>query len=1054
VRGVRGRLMAALRPYVVRRRAVNAAAGVLVGLALAGLIAGVGALVFGRTILGDPMLLAACGLAVALSGLARVVMPVRALEAALAIEHAFPFLQDRVATAVDLLTSEPRRVPRSEAATIRVAEEATAALDDLPITRAVPVRGMRTSALIATLGLGLAALAWSAAPLERMPRSAPAIPRTISDAPETAAPEPPRIFDLTVTIEPPRYSGLPRRTHTDDMQTIRALAGSTVTIGGTCSLAEAQVSLETGSRSTGLAAAPGGRMSHSFTLREAMRWRLSATADSGATATAWRTIEPTEDAPPTVRLLRPDGDVTLAVSEPVEISVAAGDDFGVSALGLHLRLVGETARPQRSGGQEGPLPPDEPGGWRSMPLQFTPGPTASATVRLNPAGVGLRPGGELIVRAWATDNDAASGPKTSHSAPVRIRLETPAGLRRSEPETPIEQARREEADAMEQLQRTARELQRQLSEAIEGAMRGHSGEGREMPGRPGMELQEAARRLQEQAGRLEQAMRRAEEQLTSQQQLSPELVEKVRELHELMRDVLDEEMRRALAELQRAVEAQSPEQMRLSLEAAREAQERFMQRLEQTMSLLKRARMEALLGELRAQAEQLAKRQGELSARREKLSDGRSQQSREAERDQRLLARDTEPLADRVDAAVEQARDLSGDLAVKIGAIADRLRREDPSGEMRRAASALERGSPAGAEGAQQTAERSLKQAAADLGELEQQLASDFTAEARREIAEMLRDTLSLSQSQERLRDDVQDLGRRSRTDLLRDKRPISPLSRRQRTLTHATRALARRMGELAQKTPAMSPMMAGVTEVIADEMAQSGREIDGADLSSALARGRDVIAGLNELAKRLLETDEQLSQQSAQSTLQQYMERLKSLADRQQGLNEQTGEAQQGESGERRPGEGAGMSLSQMGYEQALIRRALRQMLQEGRAGEATGSVADQLGGVPDEMEKVEGDLRSGRIQRETVERQERILEKMLEAQRSLYTRDEERSERKAERPSAFEPPPSPPALSPGLMSRQTLEVGRGRGVQALPRGYEDLVREYYRRLGEEPPR
>jgi len=108
----------------------------------------------------------------------------------------------------------------------------------------------------------------------------------------------------------------------------------------------------------------------------------------------------------------------------------------------------------------------------------------------------------------------------------------------------------------------------------------------------------------------------------------------------------------------------------------------------------------------------------------------------------------------------------------------------------------------------------------------------------------------------------------------------------------------------------------------------------------------------------------------------------------------------------------------------------------------------------VPGEMEKVEGDLRSGRIRRETVERQERILEKMLEAQRSLYTKDQERSERKAERPNAFEPPPSPPPIAPSLLSRPSVQVERGRGSQALPRGYEELVREYYRRLGEEPPR
>ncbi|MFO8081835.1 MAG: DUF4175 family protein [Armatimonadota bacterium] len=1038
----RDRLLAALRPYLIRRRIIGVAIGALIGLAVAGVIAGLATLFFGRIILADTRLQWALLATVLLPAVGWAAIPLRLIDAALAIERAFPFLQDRVATAVDLITREARRIPRSEGATRRVTEEAASALGELPIARAAPLSAVRTPALIAALGLSVAALSWSAAPAHRTAEPPPPPPSISEEAPDEA-PQPPRIFDVSLTVEPPRYCGLPRRTITGDLDKIRTPAGSAITIRGVSSRPEARVRFATdGGGLTELTPSSDGRVTHSLRLTEALRWRLEAAGTSGSAATSWRTIVPTEDAPPTVRIVRPESDVTLAMPEAVDVSVAAGDDFGVSAMGLRMRLADESE-------------------WRSLSLEMRPGASVASSVRLNPAGVGLRPGGELLVRAWATDNDTVSGPKTALSDVFRIRLQAAGGPQRAAPETPIEQAQREEADAMEELQRTAEELQRQLSEAIEGAqselrvMRGEPGESREMPTRPGMELQEAARRLKEQAGRMEQTMRKAEEQLAGED-LSPELVEKVRELHELMRDTLDEEMRRALEELQRAIEAESPEEMRMSLEAAQEAQERFMQRLEQTMSLLKRARMEALLGELRKEAEELAKRQAELSAQAEQMGEGRSEQSREAERDQRLLARDTQPLADRVEAATEQAREISDELAVGLGAIADRLRREDPAGQMRQAASALERGSPSDARGSQQQAGQSLQRATDDLKALEEELASDFTAEARRKLAEMLRDTLSLSHSQEALRDSVQALGGRSQSDLMRDKRPISPLRRRQSTLTQATRGLADRMRELAQQAPAVDPMLASAAQMIAEEMAQSAREIEGADLSSALRRGGNVMAGLNELAKKLLETDDQLSQQSAQSTLSEYMERLKSLAERQQGLNQQTGEAQQGESGERRPGQGPGMSMSQMAYEQALIQQALREMLKEGGEGEGegTGPVADQLGGVPDEMEKVEDDLRSGRIERETIERQERILEKMLEAQRSLYTKDQERSERKAERPQSFEPPPSPPAISPSLMSRPSLEIQRGRGSESLPRGYEDLVREYYHRLGEEPPR
>ncbi len=1043
MRSARGRLLGAMRPYLIRRRLIGAGSGLLLGLALAGALITILVLALGREALGTPLVRLALVTSVALPTLIKAAMPLKPIDAALAIERAFPFLQDRVATAVDLLTREPGRIPRSEAHALRVADEAADALDDLPVARAAPAHPLRTSALIAALGLGAAALAWAAAPVSRAPEPVQPAPPVVDDRPQPEPLPPPRIFDLSVAIAPPSHTGLPRRTIGDPQDEIRAPLGSEITISGVCSREDARVTLETEAGATArLPQASGGRVSHAVRLSEPIRWRLRARAREDATATSWREIVPIADARPHVRITRPDGDVTLQMAEPVGITVAAGDDYGISALGLRMRLSDE----------------DD---WHSMPLDFTPGASTSASARLNPTGVGLQPGGELIVRASATDNDAVAGPKTALSEPLRIRLEQIAGEEPArEPESPVEEAQRKEADAMEQLQRTARELERQLDEAIEGAQGqmqtrpGEAGEAREMPTRPGMELQEAARRLQEQAGRLEEAMREAEQELKAQKDLSPELVEKVRELHELMRDVMDEDLRKALEELQNAVQAQDMEEMRMSLEAAREAQKRFTERLEQTLSLLKRARMEAMLEQLRRQAEKLAKRQSELSERTGELSAGRSEASRKTERDQRGLARDTEPLAERIEAAVESAREIDENLAVSLGAIADRLRHEEPVGQMRQAASALGRGSPSDAAEPQSQAGRSLHRAASELAELAEQFASDFTAEARRKLAEMLRDTLSLSHSQETLGEDVRELGERRRTDLLRDKRPIDPLRRRQTTLVVATRKLAGRIEELAGQTPAMNPALASSTQVIADAMAQAARDVEGADLTSALMRGRNAMTGLNEVARLLLETDEQLSQQSAQSALSQYMERLKSLAQRQQQLNQQTGQAQKpGQSGQRRQGQRPGMSLSQMAYEQSMIRQALKKMLQEGREGEGTKPVADQLGETPEEMEKVEGDLRSGRIKRETVERQERILEKMLEAQRSLYTKEKERSERKAERPEAFEPPPSPPARAASLPPHPPVEVERGRGSRPLPRGYEDLVREYYRRLGEEPP-
>lgn len=1003
-----------LRPWMLRRRALDAATGLLHGLALASALAVVALLMGGREALRGPAAAVGLPALVLMLALVRLLRPLPVMAAALAIERTFPWLQDRLATAVDLSSRRKRRAPASTRAIERVITEATAATRDLPLTRGLPLSVLRRPAATAVLAVVIAAVAWSALPERRL--EPPAAPALLPVPDERSVPALPSIAltDLRLTIEPPTYTRLPARKWSDNLERVRVPAGSRVTIAGRCvGATSATLALEPGGTRE-LSPAGGGRLEHALTLITPLRWRLSASEGPTATATPWCSLEPVPDALPTVALLRPGGDLALERAEPVEVAVAAGDDYGVTALGLRYRL-----------GEEGP--------WRTLALEATRG---SASARLNPGALGLRPGGELTLRAYATDNDAVSGPKTALSAPVRITLRAD-GAANAEPPTPLAEAQQEQQDALEELRRAAQELGDELARALERA-----GEAGTDAGGVARELEQAARRLEEQAGRLEQARRAAEREITAAELVTPELAEKVRELHELMRAALNEEMRRALEELQRALAATDLEQMRMSLEQAREAQQRFMERLEQTLELLRRARLEGLVEQLRRQAEELAQRQHELGEQTEALRPG--EDARGTEREQRTLARDTEPLAAQIEAAVEAAREVSAEAAARLGAIADRLIREDPAASMRQAASALGRSAPSSARGPQQEAEVSLAAASSALGELGKSLAQDFTAEARREVGELIRDTLALSGAQEGLTEDVARLLEAPLADLARDKRSIEPLRRRQTTLAEGARELATRMAELARKTPAMDPSLAAVAGVVAEEMAQTAREIEGADVVGASWRGRAAMAGLNEVARALLEVDEQLTGGSASSALQQWMEGLRSLAERQQALNERTGEA-------RRQGQGAGQSLSQLAFEQELIRRALEQMLRQG--GRETQPLADQLGGVPEEMEQVEDELRSGVAERRTIEHQEEILEKMLEAQRSLYTRDQEREERQAERPTTWTPPPSPPPLSPSLLRAPSVNM-RSRSAQSeLPRGYEDLVREYFRALGEGRP-
>jgi hypothetical protein len=138
---------------------------------------------------------------------------------------------------------------------------------------------------------------------------------------------------------------------------------------------------------------------------------------------------------------------------------------------------------------------------------------------------------------------------------------------------------------------------------------------------------------------------------------------------------------------------------------------------------------------------------------------------------------------------------------------------------------------------------------------------------------------------------------------------------------------------------------------------------------------------------------------------------------------------------------EGSGQALQRMAAEQEAIRRGLEEAMQKlGQSGGTLGNMGD----VSEEMKKVEQDLRGGKLDQETVNRQQRILSRLLDAPRSVEKRDYSR--KRQSKPGVDVVRSSPGALSPELLrarpSLASLLARAGRDPVA-PR-YRALVDEY----------
>jgi hypothetical protein len=205
----------------------------------------------------------------------------------------------------------------------------------------------------------------------------------------------PALEQIDVSYEYPPYTGMPPRKE-EDGGDIYAPAGTRVTVRvhGNKKLASGMLRL--GDRSIPLQA--GGEPSTretSFTVVRDGSYRVDLTDADGLKSdpSAEYFVRVTDDRPPEVRIVRPEGDRQVTPLEEVEIAAQADDDYQVGSLDL-VYAVG--AQPERV-----------------VPLSPRAGPSVSGSHLLLLENLEVKPGD--MVRAYARAREARKGGRETRS---------------------------------------------------------------------------------------------------------------------------------------------------------------------------------------------------------------------------------------------------------------------------------------------------------------------------------------------------------------------------------------------------------------------------------------------------------------------------------------------------------------------------------------------------------------------------------------------------------------------------------------------------------------
>ncbi len=816
----------------------------------------------------------------------------------------------------------------------------------------------------------------------------------------------PRTVRSRILFRYPPHTGLADRVETEE-RNIAAPVGTTVdlTIEASCPLTAAWLDLADGERLPGRI--DSVRSAWQIEVKADRRYRI-ALQDARGTwnrgAPEYRIVA-IQDRPPEVKLLRPRADSELRDEMRVPLFVEAYDDYGLSGMEIRYRIPEEEAD-RRLG-----IPLEEPG------ARALTGQTVWDLSRMD-----LLPGDEVSFLIRAYDNNDLPGPGIGESRRLTLRVSSPMDV--------VQEAARGQDESMEELERI-REVSLELRQRLEEAKGALSREAR-LAWQGRKELGSGIEAWEDLGERIERVTERLEavgEQLEENVLAPVETLQKLQAVMELLSQVESPALERAAEALRQALEEVDPAAVREAIEAFQAEGEAFGRSLDRTIALLEQVRREQVLNGLVHAVEKLTAGQEDVVRR----LDGVADVARQADR-QDALRRDAERVKDelsRAAGAMKQAR-RTGD---ELDRVASAFERKAVSGRMAEVSARLRQRLRMPARELGQEISEDLRELGERLRETRRAFLNRHKSDVAGELKRALHDVISLSRSQEEVS---------KQSDGISRGEDSAPLGLEQARILSGANRIAERLVETSGKTffvPSEADAALGKALL---KMREAARHIEHRQAAGAETRAREAMGALNATGLLLRRAMADLASAASALGLDEMLEQLGELADRQGNLNARTEGLASRVPGAGEPG--SGLSLQQLAVEQMAIQESLSALWR--RLGAEREKVVGDMEQVASEMGAVADALERRRASRPVLERQRRILSRMLDAQRSLRQRGW-RKERKARqgREIAYRGPGSIPAHL-GESSHPLRERLREALEEGVPPEYHSLIRRYFENL------
>lgn len=697
----------------------------------------------------------------------------------------------------------------------------------------------------------------------------------------------------------------------------------------------------------------------------------------------------------------------------------ASDDYGINSLNFKYKIEG--------------------GAYQTEPLESTGLKTAIKYQHsFDAEALGLKPGESMAYHFEVWDNDGIKGSKFTKTQEMTYELPSMRELQEE-----VDDNKEEFKEDLKETLKDAKELKEEVKELKERVLQKKemSWEDREAA----KELLEKHKNMESQLQQMQQDFQENLQQEQEFKEFSQDIQEKNEKLQELMEELLTEEMKEMMEKLEELMEEMSNEEMMEELEEMELSDEELEQELDKMLELMKQLEFEQKMEETIEALEELAEDQEELS---EDTQDNESGNLDKEEKEQEKLNERFEDVMEDLEKLDEMGEEL------QKPADMDEFQEEgeDVKEDQEKASEELEKNSSKGAGPKQKSAAQKMKEMAAGMSAMKQQMQQEQQEEDMKAIRQLLENLIRLSLDQELLMDDiaVASINTPKYVELVQVQHKLKDDAR---MVEDSIIALSKRVFQIES-------FVNKELRQINMNLRESLSNLEERKVAPANSNQQYVMTSLNNLA---LMFDEAMQQ------MQQAMEsgqpgdgncnkpggsgspgKSGKLGDLQKQLNDQITQMKEGMG--KKPGKGGkggkdgkgGMSkeFAKMAQKQAAIRDAMQKMAKD-KEGKGGGGELEEL---MEEMDKTEAELVNKKLTNEMLKRQQEILTRLLKAEKAEQQRelDEKRQAETAQEKTKT----IPPEIEEYLKKREA-EVELYKTVPpSLRPYYKSLVEKYFKAI------